>query len=83
MELTNKQVEVRILKPKDGFVLTQSDDAIENMQRCFFKVIVLAPSDSPENYKEITIEEAETLKAEQEKLIEEHLKDSKQSLTED
>ena len=80
---TNKQVEVRVLKPKEGFVLTQSDDAIEIMQRCFFKVIVLAPSDSPENYKEITIEEAETLKAEQEELIEERLKDSNQRLTED
>lgn len=83
MELTNKQVEVKILKPKDGFVLTQSNSTIDVKYRRFYKTIVLAPSDSPENYKEITIEEAETLKAEQEKLIEEHLKDSKQSLTED
>lgn len=83
MELTNKQVEVRILKPKDGFVLTQSDDAIKIMQRDFFKVIVLAPSDSPENYKEITIEEAEALKVEQEKIIEECTKDSNQRLVED
>ena len=76
MELTNKQVEVRILKPNEGFVLTQSDDTIEVMQRSFFKIIVLAPSDSPENYKEITIEEAEALKKEQEKIIEEKRKNS-------
>ena len=83
MELTNKQVEVRILKPKDGFVLTQSNSTIDVKYRRFYKTIVLSPSDSPENYKEITIEEAEALKAEQEKLIEEHLKDSNQILTED
>lgn len=76
MELTNKQIEVRTLKPKEGFVLTQSNSNIEVTLRRFYKTIVLAPSDSPENYKEITIEEAEALKKEQEKIIEEKRKNS-------
>ena len=68
METKIKQVNVSILKPNAGCVLTQSAD-VELPTRVFSEEIWLAATDAPENWKDITIEEAEQLKAKQEELI--------------
>lgn len=56
-----------ILKPNEGCVLTQSAD-VELQNRVFSEEIWLAATDAPENWKDITIEEAEALKKQQEEL---------------
>lgn len=67
METKVKQVNVSILKPNAGCVLTQSAE-VELQNRVFSEEIWLAATDSPENWKDITIEEAEALKKQQEEL---------------
>lgn len=67
METKVKQVNVRIIKPNAGCVLTQSAD-VDLQNRLFSEEIWLAATDSPENWKDISIEEAESLKKQQEEL---------------
>lgn len=67
METKVKQVNVSILKPNEGCVLTQSAE-VELPNRVFSEEIWLAATDAPENWKDITIEEAEALKRQQEEL---------------
>ena len=61
MEKLNKVVELTILKPKEGFVITQSTD-ISIQDRVFSTELYLGITDSIDNWKEISIEEANTLK---------------------
>lgn len=68
METKVKQVNVSILKPNEGCVLTQSAD-VELQNRVFSEEIWLAATDAPENWKDISIAEAEQLKKQQEELI--------------
>lgn len=68
METKIKQVNVNILKPNAGCMLTQSTD-VELQNRVFSEEIWLASTDSPDNWKDISIEEAEQLKIQQEELI--------------
>lgn len=68
METKIKKVNVSILKPNEGCVLTQSAE-VELQNRVFSEEIWLAATDAPENWKDITIEEAEQLKQQQEELI--------------
>ena len=65
METKVKQVNVRILKPNAGCLLTQSAD-VELHNRVFSDEIWLSTTDSPDNWKDISIEEAEQLKKQQE-----------------
>lgn len=67
METKVKQVDVRILKPNNGCLLTQSAD-VELQNRIFSEEIWLASTDSPDNWKDIRIEEAEKIKKQQEEL---------------
>lgn len=67
METKVKQVNVSIIKPNAGCVLTQRAD-VELQNRVFSEEIWLAATDSPDNWKDITIEEAEQLKRQQEEL---------------
>ena len=67
METKVKQVTVSILKPNEGCVLTQSAD-VELLNRVFSEEIWLAATDTPENWKDITIEEAEAIQKQQEEL---------------
>ena len=67
METKVKQVSVSILKPNEGCVLTQSAD-VELQNRVFSEEIWLAATDRPENWKDISIEEADALKKQQEEL---------------
>ncbi len=67
MEKKVKQVNVSILKPNEGCVLTQSAE-VELQNRVFSEEIWLAATDAPENWKDIRIEEAEQLKQQQAEL---------------
>lgn len=68
---TNKKVEVRILRPSEGYYLTQASDEVDVKDRVFLKTLVLALTDLPENWKEISIEEANVIKEEQDKIFNE------------
>lgn len=68
METKVKQVNVRILKPNAGCLLTQSAD-VELQNRVFSEEIWLASTDSADNWKDISIEDAEKIKKQQEELI--------------
>ena len=65
METKIKQVDVKILRPNEGCLLTQSAD-VDVKERIFSEEIWLASTDSAENWKDITIEEANKIKKEQE-----------------
>lgn len=65
METKVKQVNVSVLKPNAGCVLTQSAE-VELQNRVFSEEIWLASTDAPENWKDITIEEAEAIKKQRE-----------------
>ena len=67
METKVKQVNVSILKPNAGCVLTQSAE-VDLQNRVFSEEIWLAATDSPDNWKDISIEEAEALKQQQEQI---------------
>ena len=67
METKVKQVNVSILKPNEGCVITQSAD-VELQNRVFSEEIWLAATDAPENWKDISIEDAEALKKQQDEL---------------
>lgn len=68
METKVKQVNVRILKPNAGCLLTQSAD-VELPNRVFSEEIWLATTDSSDNWKDIPLDEAEEIKKLQEELI--------------
>ena len=70
METKVKQVKVSILKPNAGCVLTQSAD-VDLQNRVFSEEIWLASTDAPGNWKDISIEEAEDLKKQQELMAKE------------
>ena len=65
METKIKQVDVRVLRPNEGCLLTQSAD-VDVKERIFSEEIWLASTDSADNWKDITIEEADKIKKEQE-----------------
>ena len=72
METKIKQVDVRVLRPNKGCLLTQSAD-IDIKERVFSEEVWLASTDSADNWKDITIEEADQIKKEQEAIMaEEH-----------
>lgn len=64
---------VQIVQPSDGHILTQSAD-IDLKDRIFSEKIFLGINDSIDNWKEITIKEADDLKQKQRDLIEKELK---------
>lgn len=61
---------VIILQPSEGYTLTQSAD-VEIEERILSKKVFLAVNDSPDNWKEITDEEAENIRIQQEELAKE------------
>ena len=63
--MTTSQFTTIILKPSEGFVLTQADEKTPLAKMVFASQIALGSNDSLENWKEITVEEAERLKEEQ------------------
>lgn len=73
METKIKQVDVRVLRPNEGCLLTQSAD-VDVKERIFSEEIWLASTDSADNWKDITIEEADQIKKEQEAAMAEEQK---------
>ena len=61
---------VIILQPSEGYTLTQSAD-VKISERILSKKVFLAVNDTPENWKEITDEEAENIRIQQEELAKE------------
>lgn len=64
---------VQVVQPSDGHILTQSAD-IDLKDRIFSEKVFLGINDKIENWKEITIKEADDLKQKQRDLIEKELK---------
>lgn len=55
---------VRMLVPEEGHLLTQSSPDIAMARRVVAEEIALASGESPDDWKEITAEEGETLRRE-------------------
>lgn len=60
---------VQIIESTDGHILTQSAD-IDLKDRVFSEKVFLGVNDSIDNWKEITIKEADDLKLQQKELYE-------------
>ena len=71
--MIQEEIKVRVLIPSKGYMLTQVFE-VEIANRVVSDKVYLAVTDEPSNWKEITIAEAETIKAEQERLAEEESK---------
>ena len=54
-----------IIKAKEGFYITEVDDSIDIQNRTIATAIALGTNDSADNYKEITSDEADELKRQQ------------------
>lgn len=67
--MENTQYMVQVLKASEGKYLTNSDDAIDIAKRTMAKEIWLSPTDSAANYIEITEEQYNIYKVEQDKLL--------------
>lgn len=69
--MIQKDYTTRVLEAEEGHQLTQSDESVDLMKRMVSKIIYLAATDSPDNWKEITDEDAQAIldaqKAEREK----------------
>lgn len=61
---------VTIIEPSEGYTLTQSNE-VDVVDRILSKKVYLAITDSPSNWKEITDQEADAIRSEQERLAEE------------
>lgn len=70
--MIQEEIKVRVIKPTEGYLLTQAND-VEIINRVFSDKVFLAVTDSIENWKEISIEEADAIKAEQERLANEEM----------
>jgi hypothetical protein len=70
--MTTDTIQIEILTPSEGYRLTQAAD-IDIQDRVISEKIFLAVTDKAENWKEITIEEANSILEEQERLMEEEM----------
>lgn len=66
--MIQEEFKVRVIMPSEGYLLTQASDDVEIQNRVFSDKVFLAVTDSVDNWKEITIAEANAIKAEQELL---------------
>lgn len=55
----------KVIRPSEGHYLTQVDEEISITDRMVATVIAIGKNDSPDNYKEITQEEADAIRQEQ------------------
>lgn len=65
MEITTKKIELITLTPSEGYYLTQAY-LKDNEEVILSLSVTLGKNDSPDNWKEISIEEGERLRAERE-----------------
>lgn len=73
MEIKTKKVELNYIYPEKGCLLTQAGD-VDIQNRVFTDYAILAVNDDESNWKDITIEEAEAIIAEQDRIAEEETK---------
>lgn len=71
--MIQEEIKVRVLIPSKGYMLTQAFD-VEIANRVVSEKVYLAVTDEPSNWKDITIEEADAIKAEQERIANEQSK---------
>ena len=71
--MIQEEIKVRVLIPSKGYMLTQAFD-VEIANRVVSEKVYLAVTDEPSNWKEIPVEEADAIKAEQERLANEQSK---------
>ena len=71
--MIQEEIKVRVLIPSVGYMLTQAFE-VEIQNRVVSEKVYLAVTDEPSNWKDITKDEAEKIKAEQERLANEELK---------
>lgn len=71
--MIQEEIKVRVLIPSKGYMLTQAFD-VEIANRVVSDKVYLAVADEPSNWKEITIAEADEIKAEQERIANEQSK---------
>ena len=71
--MIQEEIKVRVLIPSVGYMLTQAFE-VEIQNRVVSEKVYLAVTDEPSNWKEITIEEADAIKAEQERIANEQSK---------
>lgn len=71
--MIQEEIKVRVLIPSKGYMLTQAFE-VGITNRVVSDKVYLAVTDEPSNWKEITQEEADAIKAEQERLANEQLK---------
>lgn len=65
--MTQGEIKVIVLIPREGFKLTQAKD-VPLEQRVFSEKVFLAVNDSPDNWMEIADEEAQVIIKQQEEL---------------
>ena len=71
--MIQEEIKVRVLIPNEGYMLTQAFE-VDITNRVVSDKVYLAVTDEPSNWKEISIAEADAIKAEQERLANEELK---------
>lgn len=71
--MIQEEIKVRVLIPSKGYMLTQAFD-VEITNRVVSEKVYLAVTDEPSNWKEIPVEEADAIIAEQERIANEQSK---------
>ena len=71
MTQTEEPIIVRVLRPEEGHLLTQAAEDIPLLSRDLADAVYLGATDSPDNYREITLAEAEQIRALQQKALDE------------
>lgn len=62
--MTQSEFKTIILRPEEGYVLTQVAD-VDILDRELATTVAVGANDSPDNWREITVAEAEAIRAEQ------------------
>lgn len=73
--MINTNYTVKVIEPNEGYTLTQAKD-VNVEERILSKKVFLAVNDSPENWKEITDEEAESIRKQKEEIAEQRKKEA-------
>lgn len=71
METTQQQIHLTILTPAQGMMLTQADENLPLLKRTVTAgPVYLAATDTPDSWREITVDEAQAITAAQQAEVE-------------
>ena len=71
METTRQQIHLTILTPAQGMMLTQADENLPLLKRTVTAgPVYLAATDTPDSWREITVDEAQAITAAQQAEVE-------------